>query len=128
MIVPSRSGILTKKTYIETLFGHQDQITDIDTLGRERCVSVGGRDKTARVWKIVEESQLVYRGGVSTKNPEGGRPLHMEGSLDCISQIDESMFVTGGDSGVLSLWELNRKKTHVHSGFGTWIKYHQKRI
>ncbi|KAI7886879.1 WD40-repeat-containing domain protein [Mucor mucedo] len=98
------------RTYIETLFGHQDQITDIDTLGRERCVSTGGRDKTARVWKIVEESQLVYRGGVATKNPDGNRPLFVEGSLDCIAQIDESMFITGGDSGVLSLWELNRKK------------------
>ncbi|CAO3652347.1 unnamed protein product [Mucor hiemalis] len=101
---------IDERSYIETLFGHQDQITDIDTLGRERCVSTGGRDKTARVWKIVEESQLVYRGGVATKNPDGGRPLYVEGSLDCIAQIDESMFVTGGDSGVLSLWELNRKK------------------
>jgi ribosomal RNA-processing protein 9 len=102
---------IDERAYIETLFGHQDQITDIDTLGRERCVTTGGRDKTARIWKIVEESQLVYRGGVPTKNPEGGnRPLFVEGSLDCIAQIDESMFVTGGDSGVISLWEINRKK------------------
>lgn len=108
------------RTYIETLFGHQDQITDIDTLGRERCVSTGGRDKTARVWKIVEESQLVYRGGVPTKNPDGNRPLYVEGSLDCLAQIDESMFITGGDSGVISLWELNRKKPmySVHSAHG----------
>lgn len=92
---------IDERSYIETLFGHQDQITDIDTLGRERCVSTGGRDKTARVWKIVEESQLVYRGGIATKNPDqqSNRPLYVEGSLDCIAQIDESMFVTGGDSG-----------------------------
>lgn len=82
------------------MFGHQDHITDIDTLGRERCVSTGGRDKTSRVWKIAEESQLVYRGGIATKNPNGNnRPLYLEGSLDCIAQIDESMFITGGDSG-----------------------------
>ncbi|OBZ90276.1 U3 small nucleolar RNA-interacting protein 2 [Choanephora cucurbitarum] len=99
---------IDERAYIETLFGHQDQITDIDTLVRERCVSTGGRDKTARVWKIVEESQLVYRGGVSSKKE--GETLYVEGSLDCIAQIDESMFVTGGDSGVISLWELNRKK------------------
>lgn len=102
---------IDERAYIETLFGHQDHITDIDTLGRERCVSTGGRDKTARVWKIAEESQLVYRGGIATKNPDGSnRPLYLEGSLDCIAQIDESMFITGGDSGVVSLWELNRKK------------------
>ncbi|KAG0738625.1 hypothetical protein G6F57_005232 [Rhizopus arrhizus] len=99
-----------ERAYIETLFGHQDQITDIDTLGRERCVSTGGRDKTARLWKIVEESQLVFRGGITTKDENRSENLFVEGSIDCITQIDESMFITGGDSGVLSLWEINRKK------------------
>ncbi|EIE87730.1 hypothetical protein G6F47_010424 [Rhizopus delemar] len=99
-----------ERAYIETLFGHQDQITDIDTLGRERCVSTGGRDKTARLWKIVEESQLVFRGGITTKDENRSGNLFVEGSIDCITQIDESMFITGGDSGVLSLWEINRKK------------------
>ncbi|KAI8984324.1 WD40-repeat-containing domain protein [Mycotypha africana] len=101
---------IDEKAYIETLFGHQDQITGIDTLVRERCLSVGGRDKTARWWKIVEESQLVYRGGISSKNPETGAIQYVEGSLDCLAQIDESMFVTGGDSGLISLWDIQRKK------------------
>lgn len=30
--------------------------------------------------------------------------------MDCLAQIDESLFVTGGDSGVISLWDINRKK------------------
>ncbi|ORZ22132.1 WD40-repeat-containing domain protein [Absidia repens] len=109
---------IDERSYIETLFGHQDQITAIDTLGRERCVSTGGRDKTTRLWKIVEESQLVYRGGATTKNKtenaannnNSNRPIYVEGSLDSLAQIDESTFVTGGDSGVLSLWDINRKK------------------
>ncbi|KAI9308931.1 WD40-repeat-containing domain protein [Cunninghamella echinulata] len=102
---------IDERAYIETLFGHQDQITAIDTLGRERCISTGGRDKTTRLWKIVEESQLVYRGGIQTKNKDGSnKPLYVEGSLDCLAQIDESIFVTGGDSGVISLWDINRKK------------------
>ncbi|KAI8882205.1 WD40 repeat-like protein [Backusella circina FSU 941] len=111
---------IDERAYIETLFGHQDQITDIDTLGRERCVSTGGRDRTSRIWKIVEESQLVFRGGIATKSPELARPLYSEGSLDCIAQIDESMFVTGGDSGVLSLWEISRKKPvfSMHTAHG----------
>jgi ribosomal RNA-processing protein 9 len=41
----------------------------------------------------------VYRGGIPTKAPGLDRPLYSEGSLDCIAQIDESMFITGGDSG-----------------------------
>ncbi|KAI9480952.1 MAG: WD40-repeat-containing domain protein [Benjaminiella poitrasii] len=115
-----------ERAYIETLFGHQDQLTDIDTLSRERCISTGGRDKTARWWKIPEESQLIYRGGVSTKNPNGSdRPLYVEGSLDCIAQIDESMFITGGDSGVISLWDINRKKPvfsqSIAHGLNTYV-------
>ncbi|KAI9031631.1 WD40-repeat-containing domain protein [Phycomyces nitens] len=102
---------IDERTYIETLFGHQDQITSIDTLGRERCMTTGGRDKTARLWKIVEESQLVYRGGVTTKYTDGEEVRSFtEGSIDCLAQLDEDMFVTGGDSGTLSLWDINRKK------------------
>ena len=41
-------------SYMETLFGHQCSISDIDAGFRERCVSAGGRDMTVRVWKIVE--------------------------------------------------------------------------
>ncbi|KAI7863091.1 WD40-repeat-containing domain protein [Spinellus fusiger] len=102
---------IDERTYIETLFGHQDQITAIDTLGRERCMSTGGRDKTARLWKIVEESQLVYRGGVTTKITENEKSIaYTEGSVDCLAQLDEDLFVTGGDSGAISLWDINRKK------------------
>ncbi|GAB5587293.1 pre-rRNA processing protein [Umbelopsis nana] len=100
-----------ERSYIETLFGHQDQITDIDTLARERCVTTGGRDKTARMWKIVEESQLVFRGGATVKEKDGsGTVRYAEGCLDCIALVDEEMFLTGGDSGSISLWDINRKK------------------
>lgn len=43
-------------------FGHQDAITGLDCLSRERCVTAGGRDGSVRVWKIAEESQLVFHG------------------------------------------------------------------
>lgn len=43
-------------------FGHQDAITALDSLSRERCVTAGGRDRSVRVWKIAEESQLVFHG------------------------------------------------------------------
>lgn len=52
--------------YVETLFGHQDIVIDIAgglETNVETCVSVGARDRTARLWKVVEESQLVFRGG-----------------------------------------------------------------
>uniref|UniRef100_A0AAQ5ZEX7 U3 small nucleolar RNA-interacting protein 2 n=1 Tax=Amphiprion ocellaris TaxID=80972 RepID=A0AAQ5ZEX7_AMPOC len=85
-----------ENAYVETLFGHQDAITGLDSLSRERCVTAGGRDRTVRVWKIAEESQLVFHGH--------------EGSIDCIQLINEEHMITGADDGSVSLWSVNKKK------------------
>lgn len=106
--------------YVETLFGHQDSIGCIDALRRETAVSCGGRDKTVRFWKVVEESQLVFRGGGKSRLREvleggaeeedeegdttkaaktGEEKRFVEGSIDCVTMVDESTFVSGGDSG-----------------------------
>jgi ribosomal RNA-processing protein 9 len=115
--------------YIETLFGHQAPVLHIDALLRETAVSVGGRDKSVRYWKVPEESQLVFRGGGRSgwedvlegrdledemdvdadgnvkekqrKKTLGGKVVEnfVEGSLECVAMIDETTFVSGGDSG-----------------------------
>uniref|UniRef100_D8Q8P0 Uncharacterized protein n=1 Tax=Schizophyllum commune (strain H4-8 / FGSC 9210) TaxID=578458 RepID=D8Q8P0_SCHCM len=89
--------------YVETLFGHQDVVLLLDALRGETCVSVGGRDKTARFWEIVKETQLVFRGGVRSRIRdvhEGGlRGEDVEGSLECVAMVDETTFLTRGDSG-----------------------------
>lgn len=102
--------------YVETLFGHQDSIMALDSLRADTAVSVGGRDRTVRFWKVADESQLVFRGGKSTARDllEGGLEedppdvatskdkkamYFVEGSIDCVAMIDESTFVSGGDSG-----------------------------
>lgn len=115
--------------YVETLFGHQDHVLGIDSLRGDTCVSVGGRDKTLRFWKIVDETQLVFRGGgrsrmrevlegglrgddegddidddgmdliLKAKGKEREGKKFIEGSLECVAMIDESTFVSGGDSG-----------------------------
>lgn len=41
-------------------FGHQDKIMGIDSLMKERCITCGARDRSVRLWKIVEESQLLF--------------------------------------------------------------------
>ena len=108
--------------YIETLFGHQAPVLHLDSLLRETAVSVGGRDKTVRYWKVPEESQLVFRGGGRTgwedvleggsledemdvdegkKAKKAGKASEkfIEGSIECCAMIDENTFVSGGDSG-----------------------------
>lgn len=85
--------------YIDTLYGHQDSVSSLSALGRETCVTVGSRDRTARLWKVTEETQLVFRGPESTG-----------GSQDVISLIEEGAFVTGTDLGAISLWNTRKKK------------------
>ncbi|KAF1845561.1 small nucleolar ribonucleoprotein-like protein complex subunit [Cucurbitaria berberidis CBS 394.84] len=55
-----------ESAYIETLVGHQDVVVGVAgglELNQEICVSVGARDRTARLWRVVEENQLVFQGG-----------------------------------------------------------------
>lgn len=98
--------------YIDTLYGHQDSVPSLGALGKETCVTVGSRDRTARLWKVAEETQLVFRG-----------PESSGGSQEIISIIEEGAFVTGTDLGAISLWNTRRKKplcTEIgaHSGNG----------
>lgn len=88
---------LDEMSYVETLYGHQDAITSIDASTRERAITAGGRDATIRIWKIAEESQLVFSA------TDGA-------SVDVVRLIDEDTFVSGGDDGRLSLWSIARKK------------------
>ncbi|KAJ8522076.1 hypothetical protein ONZ45_g1263 [Pleurotus djamor] len=116
--------------YVETLYGHQDHILNVDALRTETCVSVGARDKTVRYWKIADETQLIFRGGGKSKirdvlegglgadeddamnvDRKGKEPQrYIEGSLECVAMIDETTFVTGGDSGSICLWNIGKKK------------------
>ncbi|CAE6499273.1 unnamed protein product [Rhizoctonia solani] len=126
--------------YVETLFGHQDGASSLDTLYGENAVSSGMRDRTLRYWKIADETQLVFRGGGRSRlrevleggmeeasegeeneeAPAGSRKRKgkekeksksfMEGSIDCVAMLDESAFVSGGDSGSICLWFITKKK------------------
>ncbi|RKP22601.1 WD40-repeat-containing domain protein, partial [Syncephalis pseudoplumigaleata] len=101
-------------SYVETLFGHQDVITGIDTLSKEQCITVGGRDRTLRLWKIPEETQLVFRGGGTgvkkSDDTVAAEDVPVEGSIDCVALLNEEHSVTGGDSGLLALWHIGRKR------------------
>ncbi|KAJ4300872.1 pre-rRNA processing protein [Kalmusia sp. IMI 367209] len=128
-----------ESAYIETLHGHEDTVIGVAgglEVNQETCVSVGSRDRSARLWKVVEENQLVFRSGTNTRQKgldklrkgrfggkteddtkmNGGLPgdadttVYAEGSVDCVALLDASLFVTGSDNGALSLWSVNRKK------------------
>lgn len=108
-----RTYSINQLAQLETLYGHQDLVTDISALAMERCVTVGSRDRTAMLWKIPDETRLTFRGGDSIekfKKSDTQEKIFFEGSIDCVSMIDDSHFVTGSDNGNISLWSLNKKK------------------
>lgn len=99
-------------------------MVDVAALAQERCVSVGSRDRTARLWKVADETQLVFRGGGGGKSVDDKKTprfpdknvaapharTYAEGSIDRVALIDEEMFITGSDNGSLCLWTLHKKK------------------
>lgn len=56
----------------------------------------GGVDGSLRIWKIVEESQLVFNGH--------------HGSIDCVRFVNEETFLSCGDDGSLCTWSASKKK------------------
>lgn len=90
--------------YVETLFGHQDHVVGVSPVSVDQCVTVGARDRKAMWWKVVDESLTKFLGD-SSRNDE-----YHTGSLDCVAALPPSNFVTGSDSGAISLWNLHKKK------------------
>lgn len=90
--------------YVETLFGHQDHVAGVAAMAIDQCVSVGTRDRSARLWKVVDETQLKFLGDSSSKE------TYHSGSLTCVAALSPQNFVTGSDAGAISLWSQHKKK------------------
>ncbi len=86
---------LDDRAYMDTLFGHQAEVLSLDVLRAERAVT-GGSDHSVRIWKVPEESQLVFRAPSQ--------------STDCVRLISQAEFISGGCDGTLQVWNQLRKK------------------
>jgi len=101
--------------YIETLFGHQAEITSIDALQQRRAVT-SSVDRTVRLWKVDAQSQLVFRGKQTA-------------SIDTISMLSENSFVSGSQDGSIALWTAtNKKPIQMRKIAHTGISYYQHRL
>jgi ribosomal RNA-processing protein 9 len=101
---------LNEMMYLETLYGHQFGVTGVDCHKKERPISVG-RDRTARAWKIAEDTHLIFRGGAKVA------------SADSIRVMKDDWFLTGHEDGHLGLWMTEKKKAvvsieHAHGSEG----------
>ncbi|TPX45746.1 hypothetical protein SeMB42_g00826 [Synchytrium endobioticum] len=114
-----------EKSYVETLFGHQDSVSTISSLHSQRCITPGSRDRTVRYWKIPEESHLIFRAGTSgdsgdilfaAEDPQSAYRVRLNnaktfgGSIDIVEMITDEYFLSGGESGSISLWHVGKKK------------------
>lgn len=73
-------------------YGHQEAVTALSCFTDERCVTVGGRDRTSRLWKIPEESQLVFK----IEQAEVAKGC---GSLESCTMLSKDTWVVGSDHG-----------------------------
>lgn len=88
------------RTYMNCLYGHQNEILTMEALNKDRLLTVA-RDRTMHLWKIPEESQLVFRAPAAA-------------CLECCCFIDDKEFLSGSDDGSIELWSIMRKKpTHI---------------
>ena len=86
---------LEEMAYVDTLFGHQAEVLALDALRAERVLSCGA-DRTCRVWKVAEESQLVFRGHCFT--------------IESAAYVTGGEWITGSADGSVQLWRSTKKK------------------
>jgi ribosomal RNA-processing protein 9 len=86
---------LEDMAYVDTLFGHQSPILGLDSLQGDRALTCGA-DRTCRIWKIPEESQLVFRGNWV--------------NIESCAYVTQGEWVTGDGQGSVQLWNTTKKK------------------
>jgi ribosomal RNA-processing protein 9 len=88
---------LDDMAYVDTLYGHANEILALSASRRERALSCG-RDRTCRVWKVSEDSQLVFHASA------------LAGSLESAAWVGANEWVTGATDGSLARWAATKKK------------------
>ena len=66
----------------------------LDCGAKEKPLSASN-DRSIRLWKVAEETHLVFRGH--------------KGSIDCVQYLTDTTFVSGGQDGSLNLWKDAQK-------------------
>jgi len=101
---------LAERAYIDTYYGHKREALTIDSFYKDRVIT-GGADGQAILWKLSDETQLLYKSNCQT--------------IDCVHTISEKYFVSSGDDSTLELWTAAKKtpifslpKAHVNA---PWI-------
>ena len=79
---------------LDNLCGHESTVNSVHVF-YENPVTSGGIDKTIRLWKVAESSQLVF--------------VHSE-YVDFVLCLSRETFVSGDCAGALCIWSTKKKK------------------
>lgn len=100
-------------SYIDSLYGHQSAVCSLEFFSGGNLALTSGQDGTARVWKLEEDSQLLF------ETSKDGT------AADACCILDELRFLTGTQSGNLFLWSRSKRKpvayTPAAHGNDQWI-------
>ena len=145
---------ITQFQQMETLFGHQGPITDVSVLNMERCVSVGSFDKSLMLWKLQDESRLVFKLPQQSKSQQilqkdyikkhasslkKSKHINKKNlpnffpqptTLNLVKMIDDTHYITATDDGSLQLWSTQKKRPiyHVPQAHGFKLKRHSLKV
>ncbi len=97
---------LDDMAYVDTLYGHSNEVLALAAGRRERAISCG-RDRSCRLWKVSEDSQLVFHASA------------LAGSLESAAWVGANEWVTGAADGALARWAATKKKPA-----GVWAAAH----
>lgn len=87
--------------YMDSHYGHQSDILDIDAYSKDRVLTCG-LDRHVIFWKVNEDSELLYK--------------NEKHSCDTLNIINNQFFITGSIDSCIDLWIMNKKKPIFNLG------------
>lgn len=86
---------MREMVYIDTHNGHLGSVFDVQSYSRDRVITCGD-DRQVIFWKVVEDTQLLYK---NTKN-----------ETNCLTILNDEYFCTGSFQSTIDLWSFKKKK------------------
>lgn len=93
-----------EQSFVETLYGHEAEVMAVDSLHSYRVVSCSS-DHTVRLWKVEEESQLLFKS-------------HNQ-NIDCVKMLRENVYLSAGQNGNIHVFNRSKRKplyTYTNTG------------
>eukprot|EP01022_Parablepharisma_sp_SALTPOND_P021049 TRINITY_DN3_c0_g1_i1.p2 TRINITY_DN3_c0_g1~~TRINITY_DN3_c0_g1_i1.p2 ORF type:complete len:498 (+),score=37.39 TRINITY_DN3_c0_g1_i1:4024-5517(+) len=81
-------------SYNQNSYGHKREGLCMETYYKDKVIT-GGSDGQAILWKLSDETQLLYKSSCQ--------------ALDCIHTISEKYFASTGDNSTIELWAAAKK-------------------